>query len=216
MISGAYRVPQQCPIRGHMTVSRSTGLSNLNSVTWFSLGADTSISRESYDRPVLYIGDFGHAEFLIGDRGRRTILEPGSLLVVHGGTLCGVECKTGVVYTEIITKKELNMNNIVKSGKAVHLKDLISYEANSIANLDIAKNDTMKFALMAFAEGTCLQPHRAPGPAIVTVLEGSAVISYEGSDYHVSAGDSFRFDKNGLHSVTADGPFKMSLLLVLE
>jgi hypothetical protein len=27
---------------------------------------------------------------------------------------------------------------------------------------------------------------------------------------------SFRFDKNGLHSVTADGQFKMALLLVLE
>ena len=30
------------------------------------------------------------------------------------------------------------------------------------------------------------------------------------------AGDSFRFDKNGLHSITANKRFKMSLLLVLE
>jgi hypothetical protein len=30
------------------------------------------------------------------------------------------------------------------------------------------------------------------------------------------AGQSFRFDKNGLHSVTAQGKFKMSLLLVIE
>ena len=32
---------------------------------------------------------------------------------------------------------------------------------------------------------------------------------------HPLAG-AFRFDKNGLHSVTAQGKFKMSLLLVLE
>ena len=32
----------------------------------------------------------------------------------------------------------------------------------------------------------------------------------------ISAGENFRFDKNGLHSVTADERFKMGLLLVLE
>ena len=35
-------------------------------------------------------------------------------------------------------------------------------------------------------------------------------------NYELNAGESFRFDKNGLHSVTAQGKFKMSLLLVIE
>ena len=87
------------------------------------------------------------------------------------------------------------------------MKDLISYEEGSIANLDLAHTDNMKFVLMAFDEGTGLTPHRAPGKAI---------IGYEGQDYELTAGQSFRFDKNGLHSVTAQGKFKMSLLLVLE
>ena len=43
-----------------------------------------------------------------------------------------------------------------------------------------------------------------------------AVTTYEGKDYTISAGENFRFDKNGLHSVTADERFKMGLLLVLE
>lgn len=108
------------------------------------------------------------------------------------------------------------MNNLVKAGEAVALKDLISYEEGSIANLDVAHTDSMKFVLMAFDEGTGLTPHRAPGNAIVTALEGKAIIGYEGQDYELEAGQSFRFDKNGLHSVTAQGRFKMSLLLVLE
>ena len=91
------------------------------------------------------------------------------------------------------------------------MKDLISYEEGSIANLDLAHTDNMKFVLMAFDEGTGLTPHRAPGNAILTALEGKAIIGYE-----LTAGQSFRFDKNGLHSVTAQGKFKMSLLLVLE
>ena len=53
-------------------------------------------------------------------------------------------------------------------------------------------------------------------PAILTALEGKAIIGYEGKDHELNAGESFRFDKNGLHSVTAQGKFKMSLLLVIE
>ena len=108
------------------------------------------------------------------------------------------------------------MNSILKAGAATELKDLISYEEGSIANLDLAHTDNMKFVLMAFDESTGLTPHRAPGNAILTALEGKAIIGYEGQDYELTAGQSFRFDKNGLHSVTPQGKFKMSLLLVLE
>ena len=108
------------------------------------------------------------------------------------------------------------MNNAIHAGEALKLADLIAYEEGSITNMDVVHNDKMKFVLMAFDKGTGLPAHRAPGNAIITALEGKAVIGYEGKDYPLSAGGSFRFDKNGLHSVTADGQFKMALLLVLE
>lgn len=82
--------------------------------------------------------------------------------------------------------------------------------------MDIASNDAMKFVVMSFDEGTGLSPHRAPGDALVFALEGKAVIGYEGKNYDIKAGETFRFDKNGLHSVTADGQFKMALLLTLK
>ena len=167
---------------------------------------------------AIYIGAKGNAEFLIGENAKKETVTYGDCLIIPGGTLCGVETATGTVYTEIIIKKEndVQMNNIVKSGEVMKLKDLISYEEGSIANLDVVSNGTMKFVLMAFDEGTGLTPHRAPGNAIVFALEGKATIGYEGKDYTLSAGESFRFDKNGLHSVTAQGKFKMALLLVLE
>lgn len=86
------------------------------------------------------------------------------------------------------------MNSLIKAGHPTALKDLISYEEGSIANLDVVHADN----------------------AILTALEGKAIIGYEGRDYELNAGESFRFDKNGLHSVTPQGKFKMSLLLVLE
>ena len=106
------------------------------------------------------------------------------------------------------------MNANVKTNEVFALKNLISYEKGSIANMDVVSNSTMKYVLMAFDEGTGLTPHRAPGNAIV--FEGKATIGYEGKDYELKEGECFRFEKNGLHSVTANGKFKMALLLVLE
>lgn len=215
-MDGVFTVAGVRPARDGMTISRDAGLGSENTVTFFALGAGTSISRERYDMTSMYIGALGEAVFLTGDDAGRQRFLDGDMLIVPGGTLCGVESGSGAVYTEIIIKKEINMNNLVKAGEVMKLKNLIQYEEGSISNLDIVSNPTMKFVLMAFDEGTGLQPHRAPGNAIIFALEGKAVIGYEGKDYTISAGENFRFEKNGLHSVTADGKFKMALLLVIE
>ena len=216
MSSPRFTVAQKRPIRPAMTVSRPAGLGGAVNVSWFSMGAETSITPEYYDVPCLYLCAEGSCHFILGSEARRVPLTAGQLLYVPARTLCGVETAAGVIYTEIIAKKEFIMNSIIKAGEPTALKDLISYEEGSIANLDLAHTDNMKFVLMAFDEGTGLTPHRAPGNAILTALEGKAIIGYEGKDYELNAGESFRFDKNGLHSVTAQGKFKMSLLLVLE
>lgn len=211
-----FTIEQLRPIKDGMTISRDAKMGTTAGVAFFSLGKDTSISQECYDSTAVYIGAKGDATFLIGENAERKNFTDGDCLIVEGGTLCGIEAATGTVYTEIIIKKEHTMNNIIKSGEVMKLKDLISYEEGSIANLDVVSSNTMKFVLMAFDEGTGLTPHRAPGNAIVFALEGKATIGYEGKDYTLSAGENFRFDKNGLHSVTAEGKFKMALLLVLE
>ena len=211
-----FTIEQMRPIRDGMTISRDAGLGSENTITFFSLGKGTSISQERYDMTSVYIGAEGNADFVIGEEKNKLKLSSGDVIIVPGKTLCGVECDTGTVYTEIIIKKEIIMNNILKTGEVFKLKDLIQYEEGSISNLDIVRNDTMKFILMAFDEGTGLQPHRAPGNAIVFALEGQAVINCEGKDYNISAGENFRFEKDGLHSVTANGKFKMALLLVIE
>ncbi len=211
-----FTIEQMRPIRDGMTISRDAGLGSENTITFFSLGKGTSISQERYDMTSVYIGAEGNADFVIGEEKNKLKLSSGDVIIVPGKTLCGVECDTGAVYTEIIIKKEIIMNNILKTGEVFKLKDLIQYEEGSISNLDIVRNDTMKFVLMAFDEGTGLQPHRAPGNAIVFALEGQAVINCEGKDYNISAGENFCFEKDGLHSVTANGKFKMALLLVIE
>ncbi len=212
---GAFTIAEKVQLKDGLTISQSAGLGATYSTTYFFLGKNTSISRESYDVPTMYWGEKGCAVFLLGENAHKVPLGKGDLLVVPRKTLCGVECAEGAVYTEIIMKEDIVMNEILKPGQALKLKDLISYEAKSIANLDIVKKDDMKFVLMAFDEGTGLTPHRAPGDAVITALEGSATIGYENEEFLLQEGESFRFAKNGLHSVAANGQFKMSLLLVI-
>ncbi len=211
-----FTIENMRPIRTGMTVSRDSKLGTANKVTYFSMGEDTSISQESYDRMTMYIGAAGRGIFVLGDEQKEVSMGPDMALIVPQKTLCGMQTSEGLVYTEIILKKENTMNANVKTNEVFALKDLISYEEGSIANMDVVSNGTMKYVLMAFDEGTGLTPHRAPGNAIVFALEGKATIGYEGKDYELNAGECFRFEKNGLHSVTANGRFKMALLLVLE
>ena len=201
-----FKIEDLRPIRSGMTVSRDSKLGITNKVTYFSMGDDTSISQESYDRMTMYIGAAGCGEFIIGENQSIVSMEPGQVLIVPSKTLCGMQTSTGMVYTEIILEKENTMNKNIKANEVFALKDLISY----------VSNPTMKYVLMAFDAGTGLTPHRAPGNAIVFALEGKATIGYEGKDYELNAGECFHFEKNGLHSVTANEKFKMALLLVLE
>ena len=213
---GKFTVRELRPIRDAMTVSRSAEMGERTKVTFFSLGKDTSISQESYDDAVLYVGAAGSGYAVCGEEKKKEKIEPGNAVYVPNGKLCGFDGGEGVIYTEIILKGNHEMNEKIKAGEAFKLKDLISYEEGSIANLDVVKGNGMKYVLMAFDEGTGLTPHRAPGNAIVFALEGKATIGYEGKDYELSEGECFRFEKNGLHSVTANGRFKMALLLVIE
>lgn len=112
------------------------------------------------------------------------------------------------------------MNEVIKAGEVFKLAELLPYQEGKIVNMDLAHNDKMKFVVMSFDAGTGLSEHAAPGEALVMALDGEAVgeavIGYEGQEQVIHAGETFKFDKFGKHSVSATKQFKMALLLVLE
>ena len=107
MANSPFTVAQMRPIRDGMTISRPAGLGSAVPVTWFSLGAGTSITPESYDTPTIYLGGEGVGVFLLGETAQRVPLAPGKLLFVPSKCLCGVEAAKGTVYTELILKRSL-------------------------------------------------------------------------------------------------------------
>ena len=101
-----FTLSQVRPIREAMTVSRPAKLGESVPVTWFSLGGGTSITPEYYDRTTLYLCGEGGGIFLLGGESRTVPLHPGQLLAVPPKTLCGCLTDSGMIYTEIILKKE--------------------------------------------------------------------------------------------------------------
>lgn len=198
-----------------LTISTPARLASETSVTWFSLGSGTDISAESYDAPVLYVGMTGEGRFGNG-AGDSLRLGEGDALLVAPDTPCGASTEEGLVYAEVMPRKDLTMNKAVHAGEVFKLAELLPYEDGSVVNMDVASNEAMKFVVMAFDDGQALSPHRAPGDALVFALEGRATIGYEGGDHPIEAGETFRFEKGGLHAVTANGRFKMALLLTLR
>ena len=151
-----------------------------------------------------------------GSDGFQKDLNIGESIVTLTDTPIGMRTSQGVVYTEISIRRNDTMNEAIKAGEVFKLAELVPYADGKIVNMDVVHNDTMKFVVMAFDEGTGLSEHAAPGEAIIFALDGEGVIGYEGKDYPIKAGENFKFAKAGLHSVKATKKFKMALLLMFE
>ena len=216
MMSKVFSISEDHKPKDGLTISTAAKIQSQTDITYFSLGKDTDITPETYARTTIYIGIDGEGKFKVGNRQKETTLGRGEMLIVPENTLCGVRTKEGFVYMEVMPRKEIFMNSVVKAGEVFKLAESLPYEEGSIVSMDVATNDAMKFVLLAFDEGTKLSPHRAPGDALVFALEGKAVIGYEGTEHVIKAGESFHFEKDALHSVKADGKYKMALLLTLS
>lgn len=181
----------------------------------FSLAKHTDISAEIFPDHKLLIGADGVFE-VDQPNGEVCTVKPGEGVVTPIGTPVGIRASVPAVYTEISIGRNNIMNEVIKPGEVFKLADLVPYQEGKIVNMDIVRTDKMKFVVMAFAPGTGLTPHAAPGEALIFALDGEGVIGYEGKEHPIKAGEEFCFAKGGMHSVTAKSAFKMALFLTLE
>ena len=201
------------PVPG-CTISKAVHSGN-NDIIYFSLAKNTDISAEIYPYYKLLIVADGNME-VYGTDGFSKKVETEESIVTLADAPMGMRTSEGAVYTEIMIRKEDIMHEAIKAGEVFKLAELVPYAEGKIVNMDVARNDKMKFVLMAFDEGTGLSEHAAPGEAIIFALDGEGVIGYEGKEHPIKAGENFCFAKAGLHSVRATKKFKMALLLTLE
>ena len=205
-------VKDNTPVPG-CTISELVSRENGYYVFHFSMAEHTSISGEIYHYPKLFLVLWGEMAAVVGDVW--TFLKDGDFYAAPTGIPVGTETETGCIYTEINLKKESVMNEAVKAGTVFALKDLLPVQEGKIVNMDIVKEEKLKFVVMSFAAGTALPEHAAPGDALIFALEGEGIIGYEGKEHPIKAGENFRFARGGAHYVKAEQPFKMALFLTL-
>lgn len=206
-------VRDNAPITG-CTVSK-TVYEGKNSVSYFSLASATDISAEIYPYHKLIMVADGSID-VYGESGFRQRLHKHEAILTPTHIPVGINTENGAIYTEILIHKEDKMNKTIKVGQVFKLTEMIPYQEGKIVNMDIVHNDKMKLVLMAFDKGTGLTEHAAPGEALIFAFDGEAVITYEGKNHTIKAGENFHFAKGGLHAVKATTKFKMGLLLTLE
>ncbi len=98
--------------------------------------------------------------------------------------------------------------------KAQKLVDLIEYSKDSIVSKTIIDKPVGTITLFAFDKGQKLSEHTAPYDAVVQVLDGNCMLTIDGRDKEVAAGEIIIMPGNVPHAVTAREKFKMLLTMI--
>lgn len=178
----------------------------------FSIGKHTDISAESY--PYRKMITVLSGKIRIASGKKNWIVERGKSFVMEADLPYGIFGEESSVYLE--TSGKDMVSEAINAGEVFDLNEKVPYREGKIVNMDIMHTDHFKYSVMAFDAGTGLEEHAAPGDAIVNALDGEGVIGYEGKEYVLKKGESFRFARGGRHYVRAEKRFRMSLTLTLE
>ena len=97
--------------------------------------------------------------------------------------------------------------------EALALDALVSYQDGQIVSRTLVQNAAVSITLFAFDTGEEISAHESQGDALVTVLDGSAVITINEKEFTLSAGQSIVMPAGIPHAVKAASPFKMLLVV---
>ena len=99
-------------------------------------------------------------------------------------------------------------------GVAIELASRVAYQDGSVVSRTLVDAPAGTITLFAFDEGEGLSEHRAPYDALLHVLEGEALVTLEGTESRVKAGEAIILPAGKPHAVRAAQRFKMLLTMI--
>ncbi len=184
-----------------------------DSLILFRNAKGTEISAEYYNYPKFYFLIKGNLELISANK--KIYLNDFDIIGIDKNTLVELNTIEDSIYLEFNQEGEGIMNKKIIEDK-FEISSLLDYEEGSIVNLNLSTTDKTAISLMAFDKGEGLTEHKAPGEALLTIVDGTCVLGYEGVEYTLTKGDSFGFKKGGRHYLKAIEKFKMVLILEKE
>jgi quercetin dioxygenase-like cupin family protein len=106
------------------------------------------------------------------------------------------------------------MENFFEKAKIYDLQQSVEYATGAVVSKIVEKNDAGNITLFAFDKGQLLSEHTAPFNALVYVLEGTAVLTINKTEYELKAGNMIIMPANIPHAVIAKEKFKMILIML--
>ena len=76
----------------------------------------------------------------------------------------------------------------VEFEKAFELGSLVEYQPGQVVSRTLTQNDAVSVTLFSFAENEEISSHKSEGDAMVTILEGEALITIGAAQHIVKAG----------------------------
>jgi quercetin dioxygenase-like cupin family protein len=99
-------------------------------------------------------------------------------------------------------------------GKALDVKTLVEYSANSIVSKTLIDTKAGTITLFSFDVGQGLSEHTAPYDAVVQIVDGEAEITIGGNAIHAKEGNMVVMPANIPHALQATKRFKMLLTMI--
>ena len=101
-------------------------------------------------------------------------------------------------------------------GKAAALNGLIDYAVDSVVSKTLLDKPVGTLTLFAFDAGQRLSEHTAPFDAVVQIVDGQGVITIDGAEHTVAAGEIVIMPADVPHAVRAEKRFKMLLTMIRD
>lgn len=99
-------------------------------------------------------------------------------------------------------------------GTPLNLAELVQYQSGSVVSKTLVDKKIGTLTLFSFDAGQGLSEHTAPFDAVVQVLDGEAQVTIEETVHTVTTGQLIIMPANKPHSLRADKPFKMLLIMI--
>ena len=94
------------------------------------------------------------------------------------------------------------------------LDKVVEYQDGAVVSKTLVDKKIGTLTAFAFAEGQGLSEHTAPFDAVVQVVDGEALVTVAATEYRVAAGEMIIMPANQPHSLRAEKPFKMLLVMI--
>jgi quercetin dioxygenase-like cupin family protein len=99
-------------------------------------------------------------------------------------------------------------------GQPQDLASFVSYGSDAVISKTLLDKPTGTLTLFTFDAGQGLSEHTSPYDAVVQVLDGKAIITINGQEMEVLAGQLIVMPANVPHALAAKEPFKMLLTMI--